>query len=455
MKLRLRSLGHVLLIVLTVIIIGGVVWNTGRDLRQLHHSFATVQTEDVYLPEYVETKINELNEIVLRLGQYHDPADEGTFQGQSEDLQHWIRARQGLLSTPEQRDLMKQIGDRFEGYVSSSSELIHREDQTPILLSPATLHELTHSNAVPVLELCNQLEASERAEQVQFVKDSKEALTWIQELLIVVLVLLLALVVVGAVAIYTGVIGPLRVELVKSRALAMRNEKLAALGTLAAGVAHEIRNPLTAINVRLHSLKKSLVNNSSEQEDALVIGGEIQRLERIVQEFLQFARPRDPKFAVISADSLFGRVKTLFTAQLEKASIRLEIDSPPDVWVRVDPGQIEQVIINLIRNAAESIGHDGVITMRVRAGAARRAQSMVTIEVSDTGKGMPPDVLKRIFDPFFTTKEDGTGLGLGIASRIIEKHGGAIECRSEPQRGSTFTIWLPHAKPEQMNEPAT
>jgi signal transduction histidine kinase len=318
--------------------------------------------------------------------------------------------------------------------------------------------ERVENRAAPILDLCEKLKAAERAAQTQFVKDSRRALGWLQELLVVQLGLLVILVGTAAVAVYRGVIGPLRVELGESRARAARHEKLASLGTLAAGVAHEIRNPLTAINVRLHSLKKNLVPNSSEQEDALVIGYEIQRLERIVQEFLQFARPADPKLLSVSADSLVARIQSLFGPELEKTSIRLNLESVPDIWVRVDPHQIEQVLINLIQNAVESMERGGTITLRARSGTARlqgRTRPVVMLEVSDTGKGIPPEVQKRMFDPFFTTKEEGTGLGLAIAARIVEKHGGALECRSEMNRGTTFAILLPHTKPEESDEPST
>jgi signal transduction histidine kinase len=458
MNVRLRSFGWVLAIVLTTVIIAWVGQNTWRELRQLHRSFSTVQTEDFYLPEYVETTIGELNEGVVRAAQHRDAVDEGAFRDQSSDLVRWIRSKQGTLSTPEQREMMKQIGDQFDAYVSKSEQLISRESQAAVLPSRTVLLETVQSNAAPVIGLCGQLQESERAEQIQFVNDSRQALAWIQELLIVVLVLLVALIIGVIIAVYAGVIGPLRVQLVKSRALAARNEKLASLGTLAAGIAHEIRNPLTAINVRLHSLKKNLASNSSEQEDALVIGGEIQRLEHIVQEFLQFARPAEPKFVVVSADSLMSKIQALFAAQLEKSGIQLKVDSQPDVWMRADPHQMEQVLINLIRNAAESIGHDGTITIRTHPASARlngRTSDVVSISVIDTGKGIPPEIQSHIFDPFFTTKEEGTGLGLVIASRIIEKHHGALECRSEPNHGTAFTILLPYIKTEQMNELAT
>jgi len=134
------------------------------------------------------------------------------------------------------------------------------------------------------------------------------------------------------------------------------------------------------------------------------------------------------------------------------------LESVADTWVRVDPHQIEQVLINLIQNAIESLEGQGTITLRVRTEFSRlqgRTGPMVKLEVSDTGKGIPPEVRKRMFDPFFTTKEGGTGLGLAIAARIVEKHGGTLECRSEVNRGTTFVILLPLNKPEDCDESST
>ncbi|HEV2437525.1 MAG TPA: ATP-binding protein [Verrucomicrobiae bacterium] len=456
MIIRPRSFSFALITVLLVLVAGWVGGNTWRELQQLHRSFASVQADDLYLPSHVEATVRELNDTVLRIDLRQDHADRAAFEEVSQELQRWIRAQRDALTTPEQRDLMIQIETAFEVYLTRSARLmdggIDTSPPTPVL-------EQVENNAAPVLDLCGKLKESERTEQTRFFNDSQRALAWIQRLLTVIFVVLVGLAGTGIVAIYTGVIGPLRVELTQSRALAIRNEKLASLGTLAAGVAHEIRNPLTAINVRLHSLKRGLAKNSSEQEDALVIDHEIQRLEHIVQEFLQFARPAEPKLVVVSADSLLARVQSLFGSQLEKASIRLNLESVPDIWVRADPHQIEQVLINLIRNAAESIEHDGTITLRVRTDTARltgRARPVVVLEVSDTGKGIPPEARKRMFDPFFSTKEEGTGLGLVIASRIIEKHDGALEFRSEVNRGTTFTILLPQTKPEdQTDESAT
>lgn len=127
--------------------------------------------------------------------------------------------------------------------------------------------------------------------------------------------------------------------------------------------------------------------------------------------------------------------------QLKKSAIELRLEPATTGWVRVDTQQIKQVLINLVQNSADSIGRDGVITLRLRSAAGDR----VVLEVTDNGQGIPPEVQQRLFDPFFTTKEDGTGLGLPIAARIVEKHGGELRYETEPRRGTTFRVILPQA----------
>jgi PAS domain S-box-containing protein len=227
-----------------------------------------------------------------------------------------------------------------------------------------------------------------------------------------------------------------------------KSEKLASLAGLAAGVAHEIRNPLTAIKARLYTHQKRLVKGSPEAQDGEFIAEEIGRLERIVREFLQFARPGDPLLAPVSPAELLGEVRELLAPQLAKSSIHLTLADAVSTPVRADRQQIKQVLINLVRNAAESIGHDGRVTLRARQpriGLGGHAREAVTLEVKDTGPGIPAELQKQLFDPFFTTKAGGTGLGLSIAARIVEKHGGALEF-STSNKGAIFRIVLPVAK---------
>jgi signal transduction histidine kinase len=170
------------------------------------------------------------------------------------------------------------------------------------------------------------------------------------------------------------------------------------------------------------------------------------RLERIVNSFLQFARPADPELATIPADLPLREVQGLLGAQLAKSAIQLLCEDSPSAQIKVDPAQIKQVLINLVQNAADSIGSEGTITMRARTGRKRLPNGEVDVailEVADTGKGILPEVEKRLFDPFFTTKESGTGLGLSIAARIIAKHGGTLQYQTQVNHGTTFGIVLP------------
>src|SRR5438874_19760 len=413
-----------------------------------------MQSESHHLTNHVESRVMTLNEAVLRFDLHRDPADKAHFHKEGEELKRWIR--KSSVTTSRELDLLNQIEIALEAYVTRTTHRLEERAQAGSVPSPKEVLEKVEDKG-QILDLCTRLKAAERAALNQFVEDSHEALGGLQRLLMALVALVLILGFTATRLIYSAKIAPLRAELVESREIIDRQEKLASLGTLAAGVAHEIRNPLTAINVRLHSLKRTLVRGSSEHEAATVIDQEIQRLDRIVRNVLHFARPAEPRQIRITAGSLFSRVQGLLGSELEKASIRLSLASSPTLWIRVDPQQIEQVLINLIQNAAESIGRDGTITLRARSTLmplAGHATPVVILQVIDTGKGIPLKVQERLFDPFFTTKEAGTGLGLSIAARIVEKHGGALQYQTEVGRGTTFGIVLPRVE-KDADEVAT
>jgi signal transduction histidine kinase len=429
----------------TAILIAWAGRTTWREVRQLRASFSLVENNSFHLSDYIEAPIRNMSEALLEHDLRKDEVSRRRFLDAGDKLKRWIRAHADPLATSDQRHKLAQIEAALEVYLSRGAKMMDSHattDGKPVL-------EQVITNEAPLLELCDSLAATERKALAEFMENSDRSLIWVEGLLLVLLFLVVGLGAVVGLSGYREFLAPLRNQLRQSRAVIERHEKLASLGTLAAGVAHEIRNPLTAINVRIHSLKRSLVSGSSEHEDATVIDNEIKRLEGIVQAFLQFARPAEPKFVTVSADSLLVRVRALLGGQMEKAAIQLLLEAPPDLWVRVDPQQIEQVLINLAQNAAESIERDGVIRLRARKDVARlgeRSSSVVVLEVSDTGKGIPIDVQKRIFDPFFTTKEEGTGLGLPIAMRIVEQQGGALNYATQLGRGTTFSLLLPEAK---------
>jgi signal transduction histidine kinase len=225
-----------------------------------------------------------------------------------------------------------------------------------------------------------------------------------------------------------------------------RQEKLATLGTLTAGIAHEIRNPLTSLKARLYTLDKHLRAVPAAKRDTEIIGAEISRLERIVHDALSFARPADPKLESLAVDSLLREVQGLMSPGLESRAVQMVVEFDSELLINGDSGHLKQVLINLVRNAADAIAGAGTVTLRGRATRALlrgRETDAVVLEVGDTGQGIPPEVEKRLFDPFYSTKETGTGLGLPIAARIVEKHGGVIQYETRPGHGTTFGVVLP------------
>jgi signal transduction histidine kinase len=245
------------------------------------------------------------------------------------------------------------------------------------------------------------------------------------------------------VAIYRRVVvEKLRVSLQESAT----ENKLAHFEKLAVWQAHEIKQPLTAINAWLWTLEQSLPEGTPEQSVAVAIRHETDRLDQFVKEFLKLARALEPKLISVKAEPALREIQTLFQPQLERQKIKLNVELAANASFRADPQQLKQVLINLVQNAAESIEQDGLITLRARQDRVPlkgRNSDVVIIEVEDNGPGIPAEVQPRLFDPFFSTKKEGTGLGLAIAARIVDRHGGVLEVRSPPGHGATFGLVLP------------
>jgi two-component system sensor histidine kinase HydH len=229
-----------------------------------------------------------------------------------------------------------------------------------------------------------------------------------------------------------------------------RAERLASLGRLAAGIAHEIRNPLSSIRGFAQYFQGKFVPQTDDKKYAGAMVGEIDRLNRIIEALLDFARPAEPKLLPCSIEDLLNHAVQLAQADVDMKEVRIAKhiqDGIPDVMM--DRDQMIQVILNILLNAIDAVDEGGGITVsactKFVADAKDNADNL-RITISDTGAGIPQENRPRIFDPFFTTREDGTGLGLAIVHRIVENHRGEIRVDSEVGEGTTFTILLPLRK---------
>jgi signal transduction histidine kinase len=248
------------------------------------------------------------------------------------------------------------------------------------------------------------------------------------------------------------------------------SRKLAALGRLMAGVAHEVKNPLNAMTIHLELLKSKLTRvtepvgvpaaaggadratrlapaaSASVNPDATrhveIIGKEIQRLDQVLNGFLRFARPDELKLQPTQLANVVSDVITTIAPEAQQLRVTVKHECPPDLpAINADPAMLRQALLNLALNACQAMPDGGTLKITCRPAARGR----VEVDVQDTGVGIPPENLEKIFDLYFTTKERGSGIGLSMVYRIAQLHDGEVEVQSTPGSGTRFRLLFPQA----------
>ena len=407
-----------------------------REISHMRERFTAVQLESFGIADHLRASILELNKALFAFETTGQQTQWENFDQGSKRLSKWLQEQRKALSRPAESALLDEISKALDRYIAEAESLAKNVTFDAEDWALAQRLSLLDQPSETVLSLGDELADAHRQAIGHLLDETQTSLDT------------LSFVIVGATAVFSLITALAAREIYvknKRRGDQERQERLASLGMLAAGVAHEIRNPLTAIKVRLYTQQKWLGKDSPAYGEAEFISKEITRLEAIVREFLDFARPSDPECTLVSAKELLDDVRALLAPELQKSSIEITFGEVVETEFQADPQQVKQVLINLICNAAQSIGQDGRITLRAHPAKLDSGRRAVALQVEDTGKGISPEHQKMLFDPFFTTKPGGTGLGLSIAARIVEKHGGRIEVRSEVNHGTTFSIALPLA----------
>ena len=237
----------------------------------------------------------------------------------------------------------------------------------------------------------------------------------------------------------------------------LQAEHLATMGELAAGVAHEIRNPLAGIAGAIEIISKGFPKDHPDREILEDLRQEVKRIEKVLNDLLAYARPKAPQFGVADLKETFARTLQLARQQIGSKHVEFSIQIPSHLpHFRMDPEQLQQVLLNLVLNGIQAIPEEGNVSIQARVlsgpGTPNRPD-YVEIAVADTGSGIPQEQLEKIFRPFYTTKRGGTGLGLSLCRRIISQHGGTLTAESEIGKGSRFIIRLPMREAVEEKEP--
>ena len=233
-----------------------------------------------------------------------------------------------------------------------------------------------------------------------------------------------------------------------------QSERLSALGNLAAGVAHEIRNPLSSIKGYATYLTEKLKNDKMAYATGNILIQETERLNRVMSDLLSVAKPLDLRLQSVRIENVLEQAVRVISSDAEEKGVAVHLRLPrpgdgPQGEVRLDPDRLIQALLNLLVNAVQATEPGGSIEVALESGRAQAADGAFwSISISDTGCGMSAQTVAQLFTPYFTTKASGTGLGLVLTQQIVERHGGEIKVFSQPDKGSTFTILLPQAMRE-------
>jgi signal transduction histidine kinase len=237
--------------------------------------------------------------------------------------------------------------------------------------------------------------------------------------------------------------GRLTAEVARAQELLARADRLAALGTLAAGVAHEIRNPLVSVRTFIQLLPERLADEEFRTNFRDLALSEIERICTLITDLLAFSRPAPVQREPADLTEIVGQIVRLLEPEARRHDVVMTCKSTPDLpMVVVDEAQVKQVLMNLLLNAIQACGGKGRVEAALRADM-REGQQWVVVTVADSGPGIPPELAEQIFDPFFTTKDAGSGLGLFIAHQIVTEHGGYIATVPRDEGGAVFAINFP------------
>ena len=390
----------------------------------------------------LRSRIHRMNSTLFRHQVTGDVALSKRFKSLETQLTRFIDERRPLLDSQEEKEILQQIEDGLNLYLTEALNLMsarQRGDESD--LAPMRIERIIEM-ADETVELTNELAVARSEAFRALLQGYRNSVRGLQRTVLISFLLTMASAAGLSWMAWKVFFSPMRLELQEARAFAGQREELANIGTLASGIAHEIRNPITAMKARTFALAELVEPGSPAAKQAQVIDQELNRMERVVRDFLDFARPAEPDTERTRLDDFLAEIEEFVRPEMEERRVALEQRTPSGAEARIDPGQMKQVILNLVRNAAEACASEGgKVSLKAERGGGK-----ARISISDNGGGIPKEFRDQLFVPFFSKKHGGTGLGLPIARTIVRKHGGELTFESVEGQGSRFIIELDTAQ---------
>ena len=487
LSLRVKILGIlVAMIVLVLAGEGGMLWYTYRIDTTLN---TMVDTEFRLYRTAQDMEIALANQKGL-LTYYlidGDPKWIKSLSGQREMFHQYLARAEGMELTAGQRRSLSLIAEKFAEYAAAKDRAIESYQGRVGFVSISSLHEKQREIFFQLLEQCRAFSR----EQWRVIEETEAAGSILTKNLrmahFTAITLFVTLGILFFFILYKYILGPIRGlaietgsapresywdevdslshslkgmmrefdetsdELARSRRHLLQAERMAMVGELAAGVAHTIRNPFTSIKMRMFSLTRSLELSAVQNEDLQVIADEIARIDRIVQNFLEFARPPKLRLEECLLSDIIKSVLTLLEYRLKSYNVAVKVEYHQALQpVMVDADRIKEALVNLLINACEAMDGGGRVLISESRGLDAEQGEIAILTVSDNGPGIPPAIMDKVTVPFFTTKEQGSGLGLSIVARIVKEHQGKFFINPAPAQGAECIMQIP-VRPECKN----
>ena len=489
-KISISVVGVVLLAVLSSAAALLSSWHVGS----LVHQTASENLAGVRAAEGLEIAVLEQRGFVasyLLDGGDHKWLQE--LQQRERRFDHWLNRARQTAHTPEEQAILAQVDEVYRQYDGMRDKVVALYDRGQVKAAERLLVDDVNRLYEQAYELCESfIEANERYVDATMARAGRQ-IRWVAWAVSSCVLLTIGLGTVLLWLFFYGVVFPVRAmvadargfvgdavaeekrlptdelravgiylrnlmsdvadtrtTLERSRSQLKEAERLASVGKLAASVAHEIRNPLTALKMWLFSIQKDAGSDEALDRKFAIVADEIRRLENIVNNFLEFSRPPELRVAIESIPALLDTTLELIEPRIAHRNISLERQDAPHLPpVRCDREQLKQVLLNLLNNAVEAVAENGRIRVSTAMGVDGDNRPVIVVRVSDSGPGVPPEAAQRVFEPFFSTKDHGAGLGLCIAARIMARHEGRLVLEPSDRTGTTFAVYLPATTAEE------